>query len=53
MLTCTEAVRPEILTIWVNFYVESEFRVENALKMRPDTEHQEKRTSEKLRKHMF
>ena len=30
ILTCTEAVRPEKLTIWVKFYVESEFRVENA-----------------------
>ena len=30
ILTCTEAVRPEHLTIWVKFYVESEFRVENA-----------------------
>ena len=38
ILTCTEAVRPENLTIWVKFYVESEFRVENTKKMRPDTE---------------
>ena len=32
MLTCTEAVRPEHLAIWVKFYVESEIQVENTLK---------------------
>ena len=30
MLTCTEAVRPENLTIWVIYYLEFEFQIENA-----------------------
>ena len=37
ILTWTE-VRPQKLTIWVKFCVESEFQVENAQKMRPDPE---------------
>ena len=44
ILTCTEAVRPEKLTIWVIFYVESELQVENARFLHPDLENYEKRT---------
>ena len=38
MLTLPEAFRPEKLTIWVNFYVESEFQIENTRFLHPDLE---------------
>ena len=39
-----KALGPEKLTIWVNFYVESEFQVENTRFLHPDLEHWEKGT---------
>ena len=42
--TWLEALGPEQFTIWVKFYVESEFQVENIRFLHPDLEKQEKRT---------
>ena len=36
ILTWLEALGPEQLTIWVKFYVESEFQVENTRFLHPD-----------------
>ena len=42
IFTWLEALGPEQLTIWVIFYVESEFQVENTRFLHPDLENQEK-----------
>ena len=41
-MTWTGAFRPEKLTIYVKFYVESEFQVENARFLHPDRKKYEK-----------